>query len=109
MDKDSRHPLHLTSYQTSDILYDNRTSYMPKTKISVTVDSTLVEKVDQLDIDASRSEIVQMALERWLRNQRVESLERAIEEYYREVTKDEQKEDAEWAALSASAIDETWK
>ena len=82
---------------------------MPKTKISVTVDSTLVEKVDQLDIDASRSEIVEMALERWLRNQSMESLERAIEEYYREVTKDEHKEDAEWAALSASAIDETWK
>ena len=82
---------------------------MPKTKISVTVESTLVEKVDQLDIDASRSEIVEMALERWLRNQRAESLERAIEKYYREVTKDERKEDAEWAALSASAIDETWK
>ena len=82
---------------------------MPKTKISVTVDSTLVEKVDQLDIDASRSEIVEMALEGWLRNQRVESLDRAIEEYYREFTKDEQKEDAEWAALSASAVDETWK
>ena len=82
---------------------------MPKTKISVTVESTLVEKVDQLDIDASRSEIVEMALERWLRSQRVESLERAIETYYREVTKDEQKEDAEWAALSANAIDETWK
>ena len=82
---------------------------MPKTKISVTVDSTLVEEVDQLDINASRSEIVEMALERWLRNQRVESLGRAIEEYYRELTKDEQKDDAEWAALSASAVDETWK
>ena len=82
---------------------------MPKTKISVTVDSTLVEKVDQLDIDASRSKIVEMALERWLRNQKVESLERAIEKYYREVTKNARKEDAEWAALSASAIDETWK
>ena len=27
----------------------------------------------------------------------------------RGVTKHEQKEDAEWAALSANAIDETWK
>ncbi len=82
---------------------------MPKTKISVTVDSKLVDKVDQLDIDASRSEIVEMALGHWLRNQRAESLNRAIEEYYRELTKDEQKEDAEWAALSASAVDEAWK
>ncbi len=82
---------------------------MPKTKISVTVDSRLIEKVDQLDIDASRSEIVEMALQRWLRDQRLESLDRAIEEYYRELTQGEQKEDAEWAALSASAVDESWK
>ena len=82
---------------------------MPKTKISVTVDSTLVEKVEQLDIDASRSEIVEMALERWLRDQQLESLGSAVEEYYRKLTKGEQKEDGEWAALSASAVDETWK
>ena len=81
---------------------------MPKTKISVTVDSKLVEKVDQLDIDASRSEIVEMALGQWLRNQRAESLNRAIEEYYRELTEDEQNEDAEWAALSSRAVDEAW-
>ena len=82
---------------------------MPKTKISVTVDSTLVEKVDQLDIDASRSEIVEMALERWLRDKRLEALSSAIEKYYRGLTRREQKDDTEWAALSASAVDETWK
>ena len=82
---------------------------MPKTKISVTVESTLVEKVDQLDIDASRSKIVEMALERWLRDRRLESLSSAVEEYYRELTKDEKKETAEWAALSANAVSETWK
>lgn len=82
---------------------------MPKTKISVTVDSTLVEKLNRLDIEASRSEVVEMALERWLRDQQRELLGSAIEEYYRRLTESEQKEDAEWAALSASAIDETWK
>ena len=39
----------------------------------------------------------------------MERLERALEAYYRERTKDERKEDAEWAALSANALDETWK
>jgi hypothetical protein len=73
------------------------------------VDSTLVEKVDQLDVDASRSEIVEMALERWLRDRRLESLSNAIEAYYRARTKSEQKDDAEWAAISASAVNETWK
>jgi metal-responsive CopG/Arc/MetJ family transcriptional regulator len=82
---------------------------MAKTKISVTVDSKLVEKVDQLDTDASRSEIVEMALGHWLRNQRLESLNRAVEEYYRDLTIDEQREDAEWAALSARAVNEAWK
>ena len=47
---------------------------MAKTKISVTVDSVLVEKVDKLELDASRSEIVEMALEQWLRVRKAESL-----------------------------------
>lgn len=81
---------------------------MPKTKISVTVDSALVERVDQLNTDASRSEIVELALERWLRSQKFDSLNRAVEEYYKELTNSEQNEDAEWAALSASMVDETW-
>lgn len=82
---------------------------MTKTKISVTVDSKLVKRIDQLDIDASRSEIVEMALDRWLRSRQLESLNRAVEEYYRELTTPEREEDAEWAALSADAVDETWK
>lgn len=82
---------------------------MPKTKISVTVDARLVERIDRLDTDASRSEIVEVALEAWLRNQKLRALDRAIEDYYRQLTPREQEEDAEWAALSADAVDETWK
>jgi metal-responsive CopG/Arc/MetJ family transcriptional regulator len=82
---------------------------MPKTKISVTVESTLVEQVDQLDIEASRSEIVEMALEGWLRSRKRASLNRAVEEYYRELTTRDREEDAEWASIAADAIDETWK
>lgn len=62
-----------------------------------------------MDVDASRSEIVELALEQWLRDRRAQSLARAVEKYYRELTNVEKQEDAEWAALSSSAIDETWK
>ena len=82
---------------------------MAKTKISVTVDSTLVEEIDQLDIDASRSEIVETALARWLGDRRRQTLESEIERYYRELTRKEQDEDAEWAADSASSLNETWR
>lgn len=81
---------------------------MAKTKISVTVDSRLVEQVDALDIDASRSEVVEMALEHWLRSRRLEALDRGVEEYYRNLTPREQEEDAEWAALAADAVDDAW-
>lgn len=82
---------------------------MPKTKISVTVESRLVEQVDQLDIEASRSEIVEMAIEGWLRSRRGESLNLAVEDYYRGLTTRDRDEDAEWASIAADAIDETWK
>ena len=82
---------------------------MPKTKISVTVESTLVEQVDRLEIEASRSEIVEMALEGWLRSRKLASLNRAVEEYYRGLTSRDREEDAEWTSIAADAIDETWK
>ena len=64
---------------------------MPKTKISVTVDSELVEKVDQLDIDASRSEIVELApnaelVERWKEPDVVADAVRRVREFLRRHT-----------------------
>lgn len=82
---------------------------MAKTKISVTVDSKLIEEIDRLDVDASRSEIVEAALARWLGNRRRQTLESEIEQYYRELTRGEQDEDAEWAATSAGSLKETWE
>jgi metal-responsive CopG/Arc/MetJ family transcriptional regulator len=82
---------------------------MPKTKISVTVDSVLVEEIDRVSTDVSRSEVVEMALASWLRNRRSESLERAVEEYYRGLTEAERTEDSEWATLSGRAVDKIWK
>jgi metal-responsive CopG/Arc/MetJ family transcriptional regulator len=82
---------------------------MPKTKISVTVDTALVERLDHLEIDATRSEIVEMALAQWLRDARRQALEEEIEKYYTGLTERDKEEDAEWAGLASSALGETWK
>ena len=82
---------------------------MGKAKISVTVDASLVERLDHLDIDASRSEIVELALTRWLHDARRQALEDEIEEYYADFTRKDQKDDAEWARLASSSLFETWE
>ena len=81
---------------------------MAKTKISVTVDASLMERVDLLAKGASRSAVVQKALERFVRNARRQSLEEEIERYYAGLTKSEQAEDESWAALGARSLSETW-
>jgi hypothetical protein len=48
------------------------------------------------------------ALGRWLRDTRRLELEQEIERYYASLTPREQAEDAEWAALGARALGETW-
>lgn len=82
---------------------------MPKTKISITVESALVEQIDELGVEASRSEIVEKAIESWLRRRKQASLNRAVEAYYQELTNRDREEDAEWASIAADAIGETWK
>ena len=81
---------------------------MPKTKISVTVDSDLVKQLDEIAVDRSRSEIVELALSRWLRDRKLEALSSAVEDYYRSMTSRERREDSQWAQMAADAIDEPW-
>ena len=82
---------------------------MPKTKISVTVEGSLLEQVDRMARGASRSEIVENALATWLRSRRRESLEKAIEIYYLSLGAADRDEDAEWAELSGSLARESWR
>ncbi|MEX1246417.1 MAG: hypothetical protein WEB59_12690 [Thermoanaerobaculia bacterium] len=82
---------------------------MPKTKISVTVERSLVRDCDRLARGTSRSEVVETALARWARDRRRRSLEDAIESYYASLGSGERAEDAEWAELGGRALGETWK
>ncbi len=82
---------------------------MPKTKVSVTVEGSLLRQVEQMARGASRSEVVEIALASWLRNRRRERLEEEIELYYRSLSATEGEEDAAWAELSGQMLDESWR
>jgi metal-responsive CopG/Arc/MetJ family transcriptional regulator len=82
---------------------------MPKTKISVTVERSLVRDCDRLARGTSRSEVVERALTRWARDRRRRRLEDAIENYYASLASGERLEDAQWADLGGRALGEIWK
>ena len=81
---------------------------MPKTKVSVTIEQSVLERVDRVSEGKSRSEIVERALKRWLTERRRLELEEQIAAYYSDRQKDELAEDREWSELSGKQIGKTW-
>ncbi len=82
---------------------------MPKAKVSVTVEDSLLRQVDRVARGASRSEVFEDALTSWLRNRRRERLEEEIELYYRSLSDAEREEDSAWAELSGRFLGESWR
>ena len=82
---------------------------MPKTKISVTVETSLVRECDQHARGATRSEVIERALAGWLRERRRRSLEDEIERYYSSLSEKERRDDAQWADLAGRTLGEAWK
>ena len=82
---------------------------MPKTKISVTVESSLVRECDRQSRGGSRSEVVESALTAWLRERRRRSLETETERYYASLAAREGKEDSRWADLASRSLGDAWK
>jgi metal-responsive CopG/Arc/MetJ family transcriptional regulator len=80
-----------------------------KTKISVTIDESVVKQVDRLAGDDSRSEIVERALRRWLVDSRRKHNEEAIAAYYADRSEEDRLEDEAWAAVGARHLESTWK
>ena len=81
---------------------------MAKTKVSVTIDQSVLDHVDRLSEGMSRSEIMERALKRWLNERRRRELEDQIAAYYLGRQDDERDEDREWSELSAKQIRKTW-
>jgi metal-responsive CopG/Arc/MetJ family transcriptional regulator len=81
---------------------------MAKAKVSVTVDRSLLRRCDRVARGATRSEVFEQALERWLRETRRKSLEEEFERYYSSLSKAERAEDSEWAEVAPRVLGETW-
>jgi hypothetical protein len=82
---------------------------MPKAKVSVTVDRSLLRECDRLAGAASRSELFERALRGWLRSVRRRRLEEEIERYYGSRSETDRAEDADWAGLASRRLGETWR
>jgi metal-responsive CopG/Arc/MetJ family transcriptional regulator len=81
---------------------------MAKARVSVTVDRVLLRRCERVARGATRSQVFEQALERWLRDLRQRSLEQEIERYYSSMSENERAEDSEWAGLAARVLGETW-
>lgn len=79
-----------------------------KKKISVIVSEYLLEEVDRLAGNSSRSVVFEQALISWLRKHRQAALNQAIERYYRSLSHEEGKEDVAWAALGDETVRDGW-
>jgi metal-responsive CopG/Arc/MetJ family transcriptional regulator len=82
---------------------------MAKTKVSVTIETSVLERIDRVSEGRSRSEVVERALKRWLTEKRRRHLEEEITAYYSDRREEELEEDRSWAELSAKQIRKTWK
>jgi len=78
-----------------------------KVKVSITIEKSVLDRVDRAADGRSRSEIVERALNRWLSDRRRQLLEAEIAAYYAEQTEEERSEDRAWAELSASQFGKT--
>jgi metal-responsive CopG/Arc/MetJ family transcriptional regulator len=82
-----------------------------KSKITITLSNDLVRQIDKL-LDSpeasSRSQLVEVAVRRWLRDQAQKELERQTEEYYLSLSKAERNEDRQWSKIAARSAKRLW-
>ena len=81
---------------------------MAKARVSVTVDRVLLRRCERVARGATRSQVFEQALERWLRDTRQRSLEGEVERYYSSLSRVERAEDKEWAGLALRTLGESW-
>jgi len=82
-----------------------------KSKITITLSSDLVHQIDKL-LDSpeasSRSQLVEEAVRRWLRDQAKKELERQTEEYYLSLSEPERYEDRQWSKIAGRSAKRLW-
>ena len=87
------------------------TARSKKAKITVTLSNDLVRQIDQL-LDSpgvsSRSQLVEEAVRRLLRDQAQKELEWQTEEYYLSLSKAERDEDRQWSKIAVRSAKLLW-
>ena len=81
---------------------------MAKRKVSMTPDAELVERLDEVAGESTRSQIVEEALAISIRNRRRGQFETDIEEYYADMSIAEWAEDRGWAERGLGCLTRTW-
>jgi metal-responsive CopG/Arc/MetJ family transcriptional regulator len=93
------------------LLMPTITTRSKKSKITITLSNDLVRQIDKL-LDSpeasSRSQLVEEAVRRWLRDQAQKELERQTEEYYLSLSKAERNEDRQWSKIAARSAKRLW-
>jgi len=82
-----------------------------KVKVTANLNSELVKAIDQfLKVKSkSRSQFIEDVLRRWHNEQKQRELESQIEEYYLSLSHEEQKEDKQWAKITAQYAHQLWE
>lgn len=88
-----------------------RPKWSRKVRVTATLPSDMVKALDQATKRrglSSRSQALEVALARWLREHRRREIERDVEAYYRALTAAEKQEDREWAQFASRATRRLW-
>ena len=87
------------------------TARSKKSKITVTLSNDLVRQIDKL-LDSpeasSRSQLVEEAGGRWVRDQAKKELDGQTEEYYLSLSEPERNEDRQWSKIAARSAKRLW-
>jgi len=77
---------------------------MAKTKLSISLDETVVADLEHAAAGMNRSEAIELAVRAWLDQQARSRLDAATEAYYRDLTEADRAEDAAWVRLGDEAL-----
>ncbi len=91
---------------------DAKTSSSIKVKVTASLDAGLVKDIDAFikkSETRSRSQLIEEALRRWHKEQKMRELESQIEEYYLSLSDEERQEDRKWNKITSESARQLWE
>ncbi|MCL5073726.1 MAG: ribbon-helix-helix domain-containing protein [Actinobacteria bacterium] len=86
------------------------TNTIRKAKLTITISSDLSGEIDEIAKakGTPRSQLMEEILRDWLSVSKKKTIEKDIRTYYLSLTKEEKKENEEWAEAAAESAERTW-